>query len=220
MAAFAAAVKIDSFAYLPVQDFGNAFSTFIAQNYGAQKADRIRAGLKGAVLTSMGFGAVLSALVWVFARPLMGLFVEAGETAVIQAGVLYLHVEGAFYYGIGCLFLLYGLYRALGRPGMSVVLTVISLGTRVALAYAAVGHPCHRGHRHLVRRPHRLVFGRRRRDRLLPRPQKTASRLGKRMTFPVSWLPKTRNPNISRRSSQKEFHISPDGQAMHRNSFQ
>lgn len=135
MAAFAAAVKIDSFAYLPVQDFGNAFSTFIAQNYGAKKADRIRAGLKGAVVTSMGFGVVLSALVWVFAEPLMGLFVEAGEVAVIQAGVFYLHIEGAFYCGIGCLFLLYGLYRALGRPGMSVVLTVISLGTRVALAY-------------------------------------------------------------------------------------
>ena len=135
MAAFAAAVKIDSFAYLPVQDFGNAFSTFIAQNYGAKKADRIRAGLKGAVVTSMGFGVVLSALVWVFAEPLMGLFVEAGEVAVIQAGVLYLHIEGAFYCGIGCLFLLYGLYRALGRPGMSVVLTVVSLGTRVALAY-------------------------------------------------------------------------------------
>ena len=135
MAAFAAAVKIDSFAYLPVQDFGNAFSTFIAQNYGAKKAGRIRAGLKGAVVTSMGFGVVLSALVWVFAEPLMGLFVEAGEVAVIQAGVLYLHIEGAFYCGIGCLFLLYGLYRALGRPGMSVVLTVISLGTRVALAY-------------------------------------------------------------------------------------
>ena len=135
MAVFAAAVKIDSFAYLPVQDFGNAFSTFIAQNYGAKKAGRIRAGLKGAVVTSMGFGVVLSALVWVFAEPLMGLFVEAGEVAVIQAGVLYLRIEGAFYCGIGCLFLLYGLYRALGRPGMSVVLTVISLGTRVALAY-------------------------------------------------------------------------------------
>ena len=135
MAAFAAAVKIDSFAYLPVQDFGNAFSTFIAQNYGAKQADRIRAGLKGAVLASVSFGIVLSALVWVFAGPLMGLFVEAGETAVIQAGVLYLHVEGAFYCGIGCLFLLYGLYRALARPGMSVVLTVISLGTRVVLAY-------------------------------------------------------------------------------------
>ena len=36
MAAFAAAVKIDSFAYMPVQEFGNAFSTFIAQNFGAR----------------------------------------------------------------------------------------------------------------------------------------------------------------------------------------
>ena len=44
MAAFAAAVKIDAFAYLPVQDFGNAFSIFIAQNYGAGKNDRIRKG--------------------------------------------------------------------------------------------------------------------------------------------------------------------------------
>lgn len=135
MAAFAAAVKIDAFAYMPVQDFGNAFSTFIAQNYGARKAERIRAGLKGAILASMSFCVAVSALVWIFARPLMGLFVEAKEAETIWEGVRYLRVEGAFYCGIGCLFLLYGLYRALGKPGMSVVLTVISLGTRVALAY-------------------------------------------------------------------------------------
>ena len=135
MAAFAAAVKIDSFAYMPVQDFGNAFSTFIAQNYGAKESARIRAGLKSAVCISMAFCVVISALVSVFARPLMAIFVDAGETEVILEGVRYLRIEGAFYCGIGCLFLLYGLYRALGRPGMSVVLTVISLGTRVALAY-------------------------------------------------------------------------------------
>lgn len=135
MAAFAAAVKIDAFAYMPVQDFGNAFSTFIAQNYGAKKEDRIRSGLKGAILLSAAFCIVVSALVWIFAQPLMKLFVEAEETEVIMEGIRYLHIEGAFYCGIGCLFLLYGLYRALGRPGMSVILTVISLGTRVALAY-------------------------------------------------------------------------------------
>ena len=67
MAAFAATVKIDAFAYMPVQDFGNAFSTFIAQNYGAKKDDRIRAGLKGAVATSIVFCLAVSALVWVFA---------------------------------------------------------------------------------------------------------------------------------------------------------
>lgn len=135
MAAFAAAVKIDAFAYMPVQDFGNAFSTFIAQNYGAKKEDRIRSGLKGAILLSAAFCIAVSALVWLFARPLMELFVEAGDTVVVQEGIRYLHIEGAFYCGIGCLFLLYGLYRALSRPGMSVILTIISLGTRVALAY-------------------------------------------------------------------------------------
>ena len=135
MAAFAAAVKIDAFAYMPVQDFGNAFSTFIAQNYGAKERARIRAGLKSAVCISMAFCIVISILVCVFARPLMAIFVDAGEAEIIQEGVRYLSIEGAFYCGIGCLFLLYGLYRALGKPGMSVVLTVISLGTRVALAY-------------------------------------------------------------------------------------
>lgn len=135
MAAFAAAVKIDAFAYMPVQDFGNAFSTFIAQNYGAKESTRIRAGLKSAVCISAAFCVVISALVFAFAQLLMTIFVDAGETEVIREGVRYLRIEGAFYCGIGCLFLLYGLYRALGKPGMSVVLTVISLGTRVALAY-------------------------------------------------------------------------------------
>ncbi len=135
MAAFAAAVKIDAFAYMPVQDFGNAFSTFIAQNYGAKKEERIRAGLKGAVATSLVFCVAVSSLVCVFARPLMQIFVGGEETSILAEGVRYLRIEGAFYFGIGCLFLLYGFYRAVGRPGMSVVLTVASLGTRVVLAY-------------------------------------------------------------------------------------
>ena len=139
MAAFAAAVKIDTFAYLPVQDFGNAFSTFAAQNYGAGQSGRIREGLKRASAVSVGFSIVISVAVCLLARPLMKIFISAEEEAVIAAGVRYLHIEGAFYAGIGCLFLLYGLYRAVKRPGMSVVLTVISLGTRVALAYALAG---------------------------------------------------------------------------------
>ena len=141
MAAFAAAVKIDAFAYMSVQDFGNAFSTFIAQNYGAGKEARIRTGLKGAAAVSGLFCVGVSALVWVFAAPLMTLFVEKSETGIILEGVRYLRIEGVFYCGIGCLFLLYGLYRALGRPGMSVVLTVISLGSRVALAYGLSAVP-------------------------------------------------------------------------------
>lgn len=135
MAAFAAAVKIDSFAYMPVQDFGNAFSTFIAQNYGAGKRDRIRKGIKSAVIVSLVFCLFISLAVWIFAGPLMLIFVQPQETEILAVGVQYLRIEGAFYCGIGCLFLLYGLYRAVRKPGMSVVLTIISLGTRVVLAY-------------------------------------------------------------------------------------
>ena len=141
MAAFAAAVKIDAFAYMPVQDFGNAVSTFIAQNYGAGQEKRIRKGLKYSILTSMAFCLFITTGIWLLARPLMLLFVDAGETAIIAEGVRYLHIEGTFYCGIGCLFLLYGLYRAVGKPGMSVVLTIISLGTRVVLAYALSAIP-------------------------------------------------------------------------------
>lgn len=135
MAAFAAAVKIDTFAYLPVQDFGNAYSTFIAQNFGAGEHERIKRGTKTAFLLSGVFSLVISAAVFILAAPLMRIFIDASETEVIAAGVHYLRIEGAFYIGIGFLFLLYGYYRAVKRAGMSVVLTVISLGTRVLLAY-------------------------------------------------------------------------------------
>ena len=123
MAAFAAA------------DFGNAYSTFTAQNYGAGNHERIRRGTKDAFALSAAFSIVISLLVNLFAHPLMQIFVKASEMEVIAIGVQYLRLEGSFYLGIGWLFLLYGYYRAVKRAEMSVVLTVISLGMRVALAY-------------------------------------------------------------------------------------
>ncbi len=141
MAAFAAAVKIDSFAYMPVQDFGNAFSTYVAQNYGAGQPDRIKKGICSAGLTSAVFCIVISVLVCAFAAPLMGIFIDPAQTEIIAAGVQYLRIEGACYIGIGVLFLLYGYYRAVNQPGMSVLLTIASLGTRVALAYLLSATP-------------------------------------------------------------------------------
>ena len=136
MAAFAAAVKIDSFAYAPVQDFGNAFSTYVAQNYGAGKTERIRQGMRDAVAGAFIFCLVISTLVVSFARQLMGLFLSEESAEAIAVGAGYLRIEGAFYFGIGLLFLFYGYYRAIHKAGISVVLTVVSLGTRVLLAYA------------------------------------------------------------------------------------
>ena len=101
---FCGSVKIDSFAYMPVQDFGNAFSTFIAQNYGAGKTDRIRRGIRQAALLTFGFCAVVSTVVIAFARPLLMIFVQPQETEILDAGVGYLWVVALFYWGIGLLF--------------------------------------------------------------------------------------------------------------------
>ena len=141
MAAFAAAVKIDSFAYMPVQDFGNAFSTYVAQNYGANQPERIRKGIRSAAATSAVFCICISMLVCLFAAPLIQIFMDPSQTGIVAAGVHYLHIEGACYLGIGMLFLLYGYYRAVNQPGMSVILTIASLGTRVALAYLLSATP-------------------------------------------------------------------------------
>ena len=135
MAAFAAAVKIDSFAYMPAQEFGNAYSIFISQNHGAGRKDRIKQGTKSAAKVSILFCIVVSVIVFAAAPLLMQIFISASEQEVIRIGTGYLRVEGAFYWGIGLLFLLYGYFRGIEKPEMSIVLTVISLGIRVVLAY-------------------------------------------------------------------------------------
>lgn len=135
MAAFAAGVKIDTLAYMPAQEFGNAYSLFVSQNYGANKKHRIYKGTRIAMLVSFVFCIVISVFIWIFSSKLMGIFVKTTETQIIFEGTKYLRIEGAFYFAIGCLFLLYGYYRGIQRPKMSFLLTIISLGTRVILAY-------------------------------------------------------------------------------------
>lgn len=84
---------------------------------------------------------IVSAIVWIFSPQMIEIFLDNADPQIIKAGVDYLHIEGVFYFGIGCLFLLYGLYRAINKPMMSLILTILSLGTRVALAYLFAPNP-------------------------------------------------------------------------------
>lgn len=135
MAGFSTAVKIDTLAYMPVQDFGNAFSTYIAQNKGAKQEKRVNQGLRYACNVSLVFCLFVSSIIYIFADKFMMIFLQSTELEAIRVGVQYLRIEGACYVGIGLLFLWYGYYRGIGKPFISVVLTVISLGTRVILSY-------------------------------------------------------------------------------------
>lgn len=136
IAAFTAAGKIDSLAYLPVQDFGNAFSTYVAQNVGAGKKERVHEGVKSAVKIIIIFCIISSILILMSSEYLMKIFVDSSEVKVIATGIEYISVVGIFYMLIGFLFMFYGFFRGVGNLTMSVVLTIVSLGTRVLMAYS------------------------------------------------------------------------------------
>ncbi|MGI6759600.1 MAG: MATE family efflux transporter [Bacilli bacterium] len=141
MAAFTAVVKIESFAYLPEQEFGNAFSIFISQNHGAGERGRIRKGIRSAFKLITIYGIVCSVFIILFSKPLMGIFVDASEIEIRSIGIGYLLIVASFYTLIGYLFMFYGLFRGMGKPAISIILTVISLGTRVLLAYTLSSIP-------------------------------------------------------------------------------
>ena len=128
--------SVMNFGILCVQGIVNSF---VAQNYGAGQRQRIKKGIKQSVVSVIIFCVCISAVVCGFAGTFMGIFVDNSSVDVINAGAVYLRIEGTFYIGIGILFMLYGYYRAINKPMMSVVLTVISLGTRVVLAYTLSG---------------------------------------------------------------------------------
>lgn len=141
MAAFTTGVRIESFAYIPMQDFGNAFSTFIAQNRGARNQKRIKAGIKSAIRVIAVYSVIISGLVMVFASPLLRIFIDTSERQILDIGMGYIQIVAPFYILIGYLFMFYGLYRGLGKSSISIILTIVSLGTRVILAYTLSAIP-------------------------------------------------------------------------------
>lgn len=94
--AFAVAVKIDSFAYMPVQDFGNAFSTYVAQNYGAKEEKRIKNGIKSAVILTIASLGTRVLLAYVLsAIPVISV---TGIWMSVPIGWFLADIIGIFYY--------------------------------------------------------------------------------------------------------------------------
>lgn len=171
MAAFAAAVKIDSFAYMPVQEFGNAFSTFIAQNFGARKGDRIRRGVRSAFLITIVFSLIISLLVFFFAKPLMLIFVRPDEAEILRIGTEYLRIEGVFLFRHRNL--VPPLWLLPGHPyAGNVCRAYHSVFRYTCRPFLLAGiHSHYWGHRYLVVYSYRLVSSRLSRHCLLPLSQ-------------------------------------------------
>ena len=95
MAAFSIASKIDSFVQTPMISLSNALSTYVGQNVGAKKPQRIKQGVRVSVLIGILFSFIMTLCVFVFAKNLMGIFTDNVE--VIEIGAKYLKIVSALY---------------------------------------------------------------------------------------------------------------------------
>jgi len=136
MAAFAACSKIDSIANSPLQDLGNAFSTYTAQNKGAGETKRIQAGFRVTSKIIIVLSALMSIIAFVFAPNLITLFVNIDAVEVIAVGIGYLRIISVFYVLLGFIVMFYGFFRGLGEIKISILMTIVSQGLRVFLAYS------------------------------------------------------------------------------------
>jgi putative MATE family efflux protein len=140
IAAYAAATRLDSLAILPAMNFGMALSTFVGQNIGAGKTDRIKTGLRSTLLMSSIVSLVVSSVMIFFGAYLMQFFVRSSETEVIRIGSEYLVIVGSFYIVFSVMFSINGVMRGAGDTLVPMFITFFSLWMiRIPLAYFLSG---------------------------------------------------------------------------------
>jgi putative MATE family efflux protein len=134
VSAFGAASRIDSFATMPIMNFGAAISTFVGQNIGANKLDRVRKGYRYTQIISASTAIVLGLLITVFGRYMMSWFNQ--DSSVIDVGASYLRIVGPFYFVISMMFITNSVLRGAGDAIFPMISSILSLWLiRIPIAY-------------------------------------------------------------------------------------
>jgi len=144
IAAYSVAVRIGSFAAMPAMNFSAALATFVGQNIGANKMDRIHKGLLSTLLMSNVVALSISVLALLFAKPLMQIFTR--DAQVVEIGKHYLLIVPIFYMVFATMFTINGVMRGAGDTLVPMFFTIISLwfvripaSYFLSLKYGAIG---------------------------------------------------------------------------------
>lgn len=139
IAAYSVAGRIDNMAGLPAMNFGTALSTYVGQNIGAKKMQRIKQGLIATLNMSTWTALATSVLIIIFRHQLMALFVS--DEAVIRIGGEYLLIVGSFYIIFSSMFVIGGVMRGAGDTLIPMFITLLSLWLiRIPLAAILSSH--------------------------------------------------------------------------------
>ncbi len=134
MAAFNAVNKIDAYAFTPEQSISNAITTFVAQNSGAGKEERIRSGFRMGMFLEFCYWIMICGAVLTLRGPLMRLFV--GDAAdIVAIGSSYLGLMAFFYLFPGFTNGMQGYFRGRKRMKMTLLGTFIQTSLRVVFVY-------------------------------------------------------------------------------------
>ena len=139
MAAVAAGSKIESYALMPNIAFSSGMATYAGQNAGAGDMKRVWRGYVSCLLMSGGFCLVMSALIFLFAKPLVGLF--GCEAESVAFGIEYLRFMACTLIVMMALFVSRGMLQGVGDVSITTVITFVTLAIRVVLAYWMAGIP-------------------------------------------------------------------------------
>lgn len=134
VAAYTTASRVDMLAVTLLASLGLAVSMFVAQNLGAGRPDRIRAGAVQGVWMAVGASVVLGAVLVAAGSHLVGLFVGDGEQRVVHLASYLLLVNGSLYVILGVLMVLRGALQGLGHTMVPTVTGLIELVMRVGAA--------------------------------------------------------------------------------------
>lgn len=135
IAAYNAVTRIDGFILAPTDSLALALTTFISQNRGAQKLERIRQGMKSSILIGLSYCSVVAVVVFFAAPTLMTFFLDAREISAIDVGIKYLKVMAIFYILPAFCNSFQGFFRGLGRMDITLYATIVQIPVRVVLAY-------------------------------------------------------------------------------------
>lgn len=140
VAGFAAAMKIDAIAIMPMIAVGNAMSTFTAQNIGAGKEERIKAGNRACYIMVLVIEVVIFALIQIFGKTFIGAFLDTGNgSQALSTGISYLNGVSWFYFLLGLMGVANGILRGTGDMTMFMFSTLMNLIFRVAFAFGLAG---------------------------------------------------------------------------------
>lgn len=134
IAAYTIAGRIDSFAAMPAMNFSMALSTFVGQNLGANKPERVRNGLISTLIMTTMVSLTVTAVAWMFGRELMRVFTS--DPVVIQIGYEYLVIVSSFYILFSAMFVTNGVLRGAGDTIIPMLITLFSLWLlRIPISY-------------------------------------------------------------------------------------